>query len=144
MSADGQVSLWEWSLYQLLLNNLSEQDNGPANLKLNDLQRECQLLLTVLAAAGQEDPDEISAALHAAERELPFALTAADDVTDMRALSLAVERLRRLQPLQKPALLQAMARCIEHSGIIRPAEAELFRVVADILDCPVPPLLIDD
>lgn len=144
MSADGLVSLWEWTLYQLLLNNLSEQDNGPANLKLNDLKHECQLLLTVLAAAGQEDPDEISAALNAAERELPFALTAAGDVSDMRGLSLAVERLRRLKLLQKPALLQAMARCIEHSGIIRPAEAELFRVVADILDCPVPPLLIDD
>lgn len=144
MSADGQVSLWEWTLYQLLLNNLSEQDNGPANLKLNDLKRECQLLLTVLAATGQDDPDEISAALYAAESELPFALTAADNVSDMRGLSLAVERLRRLQPLQKPALLQAMARCIEHSGIIRPAEAELFRVVADILDCPMPPLLMDD
>lgn len=144
MSADDQVSLWEWTLYQLLLNNLSEQDNGPANLKLNDLQRECQLLLTVLAAAGQDDPDDINAALNAAESELPFALTATDDVSNMRVLSLAVERLRRLRPLQKSALLHAMARCIEHSGIIRPAEAELFRVVADILDCPVPPLLFED
>lgn len=144
MSADGQVSLWEWTLYQLLLNNLGEQDNGPANLKLNDLQRECQLLLTVLASAGQDAPVEINAALSAAESELPFALTVTDDISDMRALSLAVDRLRRLKPMQKPALLQAMARCIEHSGVIRPAEAELFRAVADTLDCPMPPLLIEE
>ncbi|WP_249976651.1 M48 family metallopeptidase [Vreelandella olivaria] len=147
INADGQVSLFEWTLYQLVLNNLGEQDNRPANLKLSDLQRECRLLLMVLANAGQDDPDEVSAAMTAAEGELPFelaALSPQDDVSDMHALSLAVERLRRVQPMQKSALMQAMARCIEHSGHIRPAEAELFRVVADMLGCPVPPLLIDE
>jgi len=144
IEADGQVSLLEWTLYQLVLNNISKQGSGPANLKINDLQRECQMLLTVLATAGQDDPVEISAALNAAESELPFSLRVTDDISDMRALSLAVERLRRLKPLHKPALLQAMARCIEHSGRILPAEAELFRAMADILDCPMPPLLADE
>ncbi|MDQ7734434.1 M48 family metallopeptidase [Halomonas sp. SpR1] len=144
IEADGQVTLFEWTLYQLLLSNLGQHGSGPANLKLNDLQRECQLLLTVLATAGQDDSVEVGAALNAAERGLPFSLTATDDISDMRALSLAVERLRRLKPLHKPALLQAMARCIEHSGRILPAEAELFRAMADILDCPMPPLLSDE
>ena len=144
INADGHVSLFEWALYQLLLNNLGEKNSGLAHLKLSDLQRECQQLLSVLAAAGQDNSEEISAALNAAESELPFALSATDEVSDMQALSLAVERLRRLKPLQKPVFLQAMARCIEHSGHIRPAEAELFRVIADILDCPMPPLLSDE
>ncbi|WKD26707.1 M48 family metallopeptidase [Halomonas sp. KG2] len=144
INVDGHVSLFEWALYQLLLNNLGEKYSGLSHLKLGDLQRECQRLLSVLAAAGQDNPEEISAALNAAESELPFALSAPDEVNDMRALSLAVERLRRLKPLQKPVLLQAMARCIEHSGHIRPAEAELFRVIADILDCPMPPLLSNE
>lgn len=144
INADGHVSLFEWALYQLLLNNLGEKNSVLSHLKLSDLQRECQRLLSVLATAGQDNPEEISAALNAAESELPFALFATDEVSDMRALSLAVERLRRLKPLQKPVLLQAMARCIEHSGHIRPAEAELFRVIADILDCPMPPLLSDE
>jgi hypothetical protein len=34
-----------------------------------------------------------------------------------------------------------MARCIEHDGQISAEEAELMRAVADILDCPMPPLL---
>ncbi|CAH1044338.1 M48 family metallopeptidase [Halomonas sp. TD01] len=144
INADGHVSLFEWTLYQLLLNNLGEKNSGLSHLKLSDLQPECQRLLNVLAAAGQDNSDEISAALNAAESELPFALSAIDEVSDMQALSLAVERLRRLKPLHKPVLLQAMARCIEHSGHIRPAEAELFRVMADILDCPMPPLLSDE
>ncbi|MCC5903787.1 MAG: M48 family metallopeptidase [Halomonas sp.] len=143
IDADGKVSLFEWTLYQLVLNNLVEQHGGPSNLKLTDLQQECQVLLAVLAAAGQDDVAEIAAALKAAGSELPFELPVSD-ASDMQALSLAVERLRRLQPLHKPVLLQAMARCIEHSGLIQPAEAELFRVMADILDCPMPPLLFDE
>ncbi|UXZ55358.1 hypothetical protein LOS15_04800 [Halomonas sp. 7T] len=144
IDADGKVSLFEWTLYQLVLNNLGEQHGGPSNLKLSDLKGECQQLLAVLAAAGQDDPAEISAALTAAGNALPFDLAEVEDVSDMQALSLAVERLRRLKPLHKPALLQAMARCIEHSGRILPAEAELFWAMADILDCPMPPLLSDE
>ncbi|AVI63236.1 M48 family metallopeptidase [Halomonas sp. GFAJ-1] len=144
IDADGKVSLFEWTLYQLVLNNLGEQHGGPSNLKLSDLKGECQQLLAVLSAAGQDDPTEISAALTAAGNELPFDLAEVEGASDMQALSLAVERLRRLKPLHKPALLQAMARCIEHSGRILPAEAELFRAMADILDCPMPPLLSDE
>ncbi|TGG95089.1 peptidase [Natronospirillum operosum] len=143
IKADGQVSLFEWTLYQMLLHNMSERDTGSANRKLKDLQPECQVLLSVLAAAGQDDPAEIHAALHAAEKELPFALAPTEEPPGMGALNQAVEKLRRLRPLQKPALLKAMARCIEHSGEIRPAEAELFRAVADMLDCPMPPLLTE-
>ena len=60
---------------------------------------------------------------------------------DLKALEAALKRLNQLQPLQKPRLLKAMARCIEHDGRIEVAEAELLRAVADLLDCPLPPLL---
>ncbi|XQU07441.1 M48 family metallopeptidase [Halomonas sp. LY9] len=147
--SDGHVSLFEWTLYQLLLSHLSEHHGGAENLTLQACERECQRLLSVLAAAGleqglesvQERASEMAHALHAAQQVLPFELAAVEDTDDMQALSLAVERLRRLKPLQKSLLLQSMARCIEHDGRIRPAEAELFRAIADMLGCPVPPLL---
>ncbi|MFP3342473.1 M48 family metallopeptidase [Halomonas sp. SIMBA_159] len=147
--SDGRVSLFEWTLYQLLLSHLSEHHGGAENLTLQACERECQRLLSVLAAAGlapglesvQERASEMARALHAAQQALPFELAAVDDADDMQALSLAVERLRRLKPLQKSLLLQSMARCIEHDGHICPAEAELFRAIADMLGCPVPPLL---
>lgn len=145
INADSRVSLFEWTLYHWLVHHMGLGRKGRSSAvgKWSELKQECQLLLNVLARAGQDDPDEISAALEAAEKELPFALSANSVPQDMKALGPAVNRLRRLRPQQKPALLQAMARCIEHSGHIKPAEAELFRVIADMLECPMPPLLMD-
>ncbi|WP_193092255.1 M48 family metallopeptidase [Halomonas colorata] len=145
INADSKVSLFEWTLYHWLVHHLGlgKKDSGAAVRKLSDLQPECQLLLNVLARAGQSDPDKINAALDAAEKELPFALSVKSEVPDIKSLGPAVSRLRRLRPQQKPAVLQAMARCIEHSEQIKPAEAELFRVIADMLECPMPPLLIE-
>ncbi|HLD64798.1 MAG TPA: hypothetical protein VJA19_02025, partial [Pseudomonas sp.] len=54
----------------------------------------------------------------------------------------AVNKLSQLKPLHKPRLLKALARCIEHDEHISVEEAELFRAVADSLDCPMPPLLL--
>ncbi|RUR36520.1 M48 family metallopeptidase [Vreelandella populi] len=146
INADNNVSLFEWTLYHWLIHHmgLDSKGSGPAVRKLNNVQQECQVLLNVLARAGQDDPDKVSAALNAAEKELPFALSVKNEAPDMKALGPAVSRLRRLRPQQKPAVLQAMARCIEHSGQIKPAEAELFRVIADMLECPMPPLLIEE
>ena len=59
----------------------------------------------------------------------------------LRDLEGALKKLEQLRPLQKPQLLKSLARCIEHDGRINPGEAELMRAVADILDCPMPPLL---
>ncbi|NGO90036.1 MAG: M48 family metalloprotease [Halomonas sp.] len=143
--SDGKVSLFEWTLYQLLLSHLSERHGGAETLTLEQTQAECQRLLGVLAEAGvalgQAGDEAVAAALRAAQASLPFTLSSLQDADDMQALSLAVERLRRLKPLHKARLLNAMTRCVEHSGVIRAAEAELFRAVADMLGCPVPPLL---
>lgn len=146
IEVDGQTHLFEWSLHQLLINYLSEQSDGPARLPLSSVTAECRQLLGVLAAAGQDDAAEVQSALKAAENRLPFELEGGQgvDTTDMQALSMAVERLRRLKPLEKQKLLQAMAACIEHSGHIRPAEAELMRVIAEIMGCPMPPLLTEE
>ncbi|PRY65811.1 Zn-dependent protease with chaperone function [Vreelandella songnenensis] len=146
INADGQVSLFEWTLYHWLVHHLglARKEQVPATRRLKVLQQECQVLLNVLANAGQDDPVEVSAALKAAARELPFELNAQPiAIGDMQALGQAVSKLRRLLPQHKHTLLQAMARCIEHSGQIKPAEAELFRATADMLDCPVPPLLVE-
>jgi Zn-dependent protease with chaperone function len=57
------------------------------------------------------------------------------------AISASFERLRHLAPLAKPALLRACVEAAMADGQLRLAEAELLRVVAATLDCPVPPVL---
>ena len=60
----------------------------------------------------------------------------------MMDLDLAISRLTRVKPLQKPRLLKAMSQCVLADKRVSLVEAELFRAIADALDCPVPPLIV--
>jgi Zn-dependent protease with chaperone function/uncharacterized tellurite resistance protein B-like protein len=141
--ADAKVDLLEWTLLRIVERNLAPSRRLSGHVKLLDVGSEVQVLLSFLARAGSAGSAQAQAALTHAASELPFApqtlLPAAQ--TDLKALEAALKRLNQLQPLQKPRLLKAMARCIEHDGRIEVAEAELLRAVADLLDCPMPPLL---
>lgn len=141
--ADGKVELLEWTLLRIVERNLAPSRRLSGHFHLLELADEVQVLLSFLARAGSILPEQAQAALAQAAVELPYTglnlLPAAQ--CDLKALEAALKRLNQLQPLQKPRLLKAMARCIEHDGRIEVAEAELLRAVADLLDCPLPPLL---
>ena len=53
----------------------------------------------------------------------------------------SLERLRHLSPFAKPGILKACFEAAAADGVFRLAEAELVRMVAATLDCPVPPML---
>jgi len=63
---------------------------------------------------------------------------------DFQDLIRGVYALIQLNRLLKPALLKACAACITADKKVSPLEIELFRAIADTLDCPMPPLMIED
>ena len=141
--ADGQVELLEWTLLRIVERNLAPSRRLSGHFHLLEVLDDAQVLLSFLAHAGNVPTDQAQAALAKAASELPYTVLNLLPATqcDLKALEAALKRLNQLQPLQKPRLLKAMARCIEHDGRIEVAEAELLRAVADLLDCPMPPLL---
>ena len=54
----------------------------------------------------------------------------------------ALDVLVLASPAIKKRILTACATCIDSDGLVTVEEAELMRVVADALDCPVPPLVL--
>lgn len=142
--ADGRVSLMEWALYRIIIHNLEDHAPSATNKQLKQCVAEAGLLLSLLAHAGQDDHEEAQAAYTAATGtlsvKLPPMVARAD--ASLSKLNQALATLSQLRPLQKPELLKALARCVEHDGVITVVEAELFRAVADALDCPMPPLLV--
>ena len=142
--ADRNVSLMEWALYRILRHNLETPALVPRYFALEQLPGETALLLSVLAYAGHQNDEQAYAAFLAASAQLPFGalLLAQVSTLDIEGLDAAVNKLSQLKPLHKPRLLKALARCIEHDEHISVEEAELFRAVADSLDCPMPPLLL--
>lgn len=141
----GQLGFMEWALLRIVERNLGMQRPVQGRLPLAALGNESCVLLAALARAGNAGEQAANEAFQAAWSTLPF--TARVFAKQRRAgiseLNDALNRLNQMRPLQKPQLLKAMARCIEHDGRISAGEAELMRAVADTLDCPMPPLLSD-
>jgi len=140
--ADGRFSLSEWALHRFVIHAVEAPDSGVENKSLKALRPACEVLLTCLARAGHTAESEVEATMAGASESIGFDLMCLpEQAAGVGELDKAVQQLRRLKPLAKPALLKAMARCIEHSGQITTQEAELFRTVAEVLDSPMPPLM---
>ena len=60
--------------------------------------------------------------------------------TSARRLLESLGRLAGLPAMLKPAVIDACVHCIQDDGRVSPREYELLRIIADQLDCPMPPL----
>jgi predicted Zn-dependent protease len=145
IKTDAKITLFEWSLVRILGATLARPGDRAQKelLELEQCKDECVVLLAVLARTGRNTEDGASAAFSAGLSELQLKTPAhllAMDAADLAALDKAMDRLRKLKPLQKPRLLKALMRCVRSDGIVTSSEAELLRAIGAVLDCPIPPL----
>lgn len=118
VQVDNRIDLFEWSLQRILLRDLETHYGTvtPPRIRyhtLASLQPQCEVLLSMLAHAGQRD---VAAAQQA------FA--------------------RGWQQLELPeARLQGAVTCITADRMVTATEAELLRATAASIGCPMPPLL---
>ncbi|WP_049723563.1 M48 family metallopeptidase [Gilvimarinus polysaccharolyticus] len=142
IAADHKTDLHEWSLRRIVTHHLGEPNFHSQHKQLRQMRDSCQFVLSYLAHAGTSNTTQASEAFNQAIASLRMTevpLLAATQL-NIKALDNALSELNRARPLQKPMLLKAMMRTIEFDGKVTTAEAELFRAIADSLNCPVPPL----
>ncbi len=144
--ADKKISLMEWALHRIVLHNNHHVPRIERDLNLKQLPGECAILLSLLAYAGAASSTDAEAAFARGEAELKFSnlVLLPQDQVQLADLDKALLQLNRVKPLQKPQLLKAMSQCVLQDNRVTLAEAELFRAIADSLDCPVPPLIMDE
>lgn len=144
IQADKRVNLMEWALHRIVIHHIEGHPKLARHRDLRELRNECQLLLSVLAYAGAKKEVDANIAFKLAAENLRLAALTLlpKNAVKIALLDEALNQLNSLKALQKPQLLKAMGRCILSDGEITTAEAELFRAIADGLDCPVPPLLL--
>ena len=142
--ADDQIDLIEWSFFRIIKHNLEQKKASNKLVDIEQLKNEVRLLLSVIANAGTESATAAENAFNTSKLLVGFS-----DATLMNKseysiadLDLAITRLNCVKPLQKPKLLKAMSQCVLADGQVSVIEAELFRAIADALDCPVPPLIV--
>ncbi len=149
IAADSKVSLPEWSIRKILSHHLDPVFKPKAggrrqNRTLAEARDACAVLLSVLVYAGKQqgvsDRDVFSQAVEQLGG-LAISLQEKSGI-NLDRLNDSLDRLAALKPLEKPRLLKACAVCITADRAISPDEVEMYRAVAAILDCPVPPLAL--
>lgn len=145
---DAKIDLLEWSLRKIVLNHLDGQFFGaaPARARYSrpeQIGKETAIVLSALAHAGARSRHEAEGAFAAAAGALGsggLALLPENQIK-VSGLEFALEKLGRLRPAAKSRLLKACAASIAHDQKASAAEVELLRAFADVLDCPMPPLV---
>jgi len=145
---DSRVDLLEWSLQKILFKNLDGQffKLAPSKMRYSNvgqLKDEIQLILSILAYAGQQDQNDIDLAFSAATKilelsELQLLVKNEISVSD---LDCSLQELEKLKPLARQQLLKACAACVVRDQKISPVEVELLRAFSDVIGCPMPPII---
>ncbi len=146
--ADQQIDLFEWMLSQVLMRHLSTQFESIRAPRvqyygLQQLGKECSILLSTIARAGNSEA-AAKVAFEQGARQLPEltlevqpkSSTALDDLRDVLAT------LTRVSIKHRGRLVDACAAAICADQHVTWQEAELLRGISDLLDCPMPPLLV--
>ncbi len=148
---DGR-GLQQWIVHKIVTHHLDEvfpdrqRPKARGNRTLAQSREACSVLLSWLVHAGEQEGLEPQAVFDKAVAELDAGNKTALEFIDGKDLSLAAldkaaDELAQLRALLKPRLLKACATCIAADGKSTVTEQELFRAVAEIIDCPMPPLL---
>ena len=146
--ADGQVSLFEYSLGRLLGSHVKHVldpagSSKPSTRRLADASAAAIEVMAVLAQAGHDDPAAAMCAyLAGLARVFPRLNSPYRPPADpLSALDEALPKLDEVEPLGKELLLEGLVAAVSHDGRICVAEAELLRAICATLRCPLPPML---
>ncbi|MGD2054708.1 MAG: M48 family metallopeptidase [Gammaproteobacteria bacterium] len=146
---DKKISLFEWSIRKIVFHHLDpvfamKPGTTRQNLQLAQAKPACALLLSVLIYSGTQqginDSDVFSRAIE--ELGMDGISLLPKNAIGLDKLNSALDRLAQLKPLEKPRLLKACAITITADQQITSDEVEIYRAISAIIDCPVPPLVI--
>jgi Zn-dependent protease with chaperone function len=152
IASDGRVDLFEFTLQKIIRRHLAPQFGTARRdvvqyYSLKPLLPDCAVILSALARAGSGDAEEIRKAFAAGA---PYLRSTTEDPAclpleqcGLEQVDAALDRLAQAAPQLKKNLLEAGAHVAAADGVLQEAEAELLRAIADTLDCPMPPLVME-
>jgi Zn-dependent protease with chaperone function len=147
VEADQQISLFEWTLHRVVLRHLKPQFEPvkPPRTQYYNITRlgnEISVLLSTLANLDNTGTRVERSLEHAAGllKEAQVTLLLIEQCT-LDNLQKALATLSTVAAKQRQRIVEAAADliCYDHDVSIK--EAELFRGICDMLECPLPPLL---
>lgn len=149
---DKQIDLFEWLLHSLLIHYLKGhfykvEVKKPKYRNLSRLRNECKFLLSYTTYAGKQNQHESYQEIFSKGfdvLELGNTAITPQDQLQLTDLNKAMFHFSHLFPLVKPRLLKACATCIQADGHVGIEQYELLRVIAALLDCPMPLIRLEN
>jgi len=148
VAMDMKIKVFEWTLQKIVFHHLDiafeEKKQLSGQLRLAQTQHASAVVMSLLVHAGKPQGVSKEHAFIAGKEKLPgldISLLPAHELK-LDKVGEALDQLAQLAPLTKPSLLKAFARVIVADQQVSVAEAELFRAIADLIDCPMPPLVV--
>ncbi len=145
---DKRWSLTEFVIYTGLQHRLQPrlpQTTIAAVDTLDPVWQDCLMILAAMARVGHTEPDAIAYAFRSGVFQLPGASTrelpAAAPNGNFSHLKSSLERLKRLSPKLKQAIVSSCTRVALQNKTVTVPELELLWAIATCLDCPLPSCL---
>jgi len=152
IDTDGEINLYEYCFYRILVSSLGQATNpsgrlGNRRAAREPVRRAAVDLLRVVARHGHVNDDERERAFAAGAAVFgkwgsQFSY-AADHEYSVAVLDKSLEILLALNGDGKQMLLEALTAVVMSDKALSVAEAELIRAICASLDCPLPPILIN-
>lgn len=145
IEADERISLFEFCLRKIVQKRLKHLAGDAAHAKaehrdLRPLARQTGWLLSALARADASSQAEANAAYAAARQHLGLAsVPEAPMSVGLNQMNEALHELGQATPAVKRQVLDACEIAVQHDEQVAVAEAELLRLVATMLETPLPP-----
>ncbi len=149
IQADGQVSLFEYAMMRMIHRHVAvAYERHPEipvrHTRWEQVADDVTALLSSIAR-WDRDEDDATRAYQAAVSDLPaMGQLLAEADCGLNTIDRALDALAQASPALKRPILDACARCVAADQVLHPEEAELLRAIADALDCPVPPVPLND
>ena len=145
ISSDSQVDLFEFMIQRVierhLVSHFEQQGFGKIRYrKLDQLYDEANILVSTMAGIGAENETEAKAAYSAAIKNWQgnFTMHARSRLDQLDG---ALKKIDQASPMVKKQFLMACGCAVASDGDLNNREAELLRAIADVIGCPVPPLI---
>lgn len=147
MQADSAVSLFEYTLHRVLFKNLHGHFAGSAKkgasiTSLAPVRDEISCLLTMLALHGSSEQADARKSFMKSSRtfgrQMKYFSFLPAHLCTLAHFDRALKQLALAAFPIKEQLLAACLECIVSDGRVTIDEAQLFRAIAESLDCPVP------
>ena len=153
MIADQRLSLFEYALRCVLHRHLDAQflpqrQAHPVHSSPQKLAHPVATVLALLAWEGQPEPDQAARAFDRGMRgyiggEHTHRLPPREECS-LAAFDVALQTVNQSVPAIKRRIVVACTACILANQQVTVREAELLRAICDILDCPLPPLVVGE